>query len=326
MCSSDLAPIELSGFELDEIDQLVVGNADSSLEEGRLEPNPDVCAIARLGDVFILGEHRLSCGDATDPEVIAKLMNSEAARMVFTDEPFNVRIAGNVTGGAHREFVMASGEMSGQEFLQFNQKWMRAVLPSLVDGGILTTFIDWRGLPTVHESASSLGLTALNLIVWAKTNAGMGSLYRSQYELLPMFKKGVSPNVNNILLGKRGRYRSNLWIYPGASSLGSDSRCGLRNHPTVKPVEMIKDALMDLSNRGELIVDPFCGSGSTLIACEKVGRIFRGVELDPLYVDVIVRRYKDIFGVDAILEETGETFDTLAKRRNELETSRPGDI
>src|SRR6516165_1253226 len=166
-------------------------------------------------------------GDATDPAVVKRLMRVDVARMVFTDEPFNVAIEGHVTGGNHREFVMASGEMTDAQFLEFNQKWMDAVLPYLVDGGILGTFIDWRGLPIAHAAATALGLTPLSLIVWAKTNAGMGSLYRSQHELLPLFKKGAASHVNNISLGKRGRHRTNLWTYPGASSLGSDARQGL---------------------------------------------------------------------------------------------------
>jgi DNA modification methylase len=213
------------------------------------------------------------------------------ARLVLTDEPYNVKIAGNVTGGAHREFAMASGEMTDAEFLAFNAAWMAAILPHLCDGGVCGTFIDWRGLSTVSAAAAKLGLKPLNLIVWAKTNAGMGSLYRSQHELLPLFKKGTVSYVNNVELGKRGRWRSNVWTYPGASSLGSDARRGLKDHPTVKPTAMLEDALLDLSNRSDIVVDPFLGSGSTLIAADKTGRVCRGIELDPLYVDVIVRRY-----------------------------------
>ena len=160
-----------------------------------------------------------------------------------------------------------------------------------------------------------MGLNPLNLIVWVKTNAGMGSLYRSQHELLPLFKKGRAPHVNNIELGKRGRWRSNVWIYPGASSLGSDARRGLRDHPTVKPTAMLEDALLDLSNRSDIVIDPFLGSGSTLIAAEKTGRVCRGVELDPLYVDVIVRRYEAATGNSAVLIETCETFELLGARR-----------
>ena len=237
------------------------------------------------------------------------------ARLVLTDEPYNVKISGHVTGGNHREFAMASGEMSDAEFLAFNEAWMATVLPCLCNGGIFGTFIDWRGLPIVHLAAVTVGLAPSNLIVWAKTNAGMGSLYRSQHELLPLFKNGSASHVNNVALGKHGRWRSNVWTYPGASSLGSDARRGLEEHPTVKPTAMLEDALLDLTNRGDIVVDPFLGSGSTLIAADKTGRVCRGVELDPLYVDVIVRRYEAATGAPGLLVQTGETFEALAIRR-----------
>jgi DNA modification methylase len=310
------APIEISGFSLDEVDQIVIGDELEVAEQGPLEPGPGAVAIARLGDHFQLGPHRLICGDATDPAVLNRLTDGDPpARLVLTDEPYNVRIAGHVSGGDHREFAMASGEMSDSEFLGFNIAWIEAALPHLCNGGVFGTYIDWRGLPTVHAAAGQLGLAPLNLIVWAKTNAGMGSLYRSQHELLPLFKKGDAPHVNSIELGKRGRWRSNVWTYPGASSLGSDARRGLQDHPTVKPTAMLEDALLDLTNRGEIVLDPFLGSGSTLVAANKAGRVCRGVELDPLYVDVIVRRYVSATGKAAILVETGETFLELAARR-----------
>jgi len=227
-----------------------------------------------------------------------------------------VKIAGNVTGGAHREFAMASGEMTDAEFLAFNNAWMEAVLPYLCGGGVCGSFIDWRSLPTVHAAATNLGLVPLNLVVWAKANAGMGSLYRSQHELLPLFRKGTELHVNNVELGKRGRWRSNVWTYPGASSLGSDARRGLKDHPTVKPTAMLADALLDLTNRGDIVIDPFLGSGSTLIAADKTSRVCRSVELDPLYVDVIVRRYEAAAGGAATLVETGETVQALRARRS----------
>jgi DNA modification methylase len=309
------APIEITGFSPAEIDHVILGDAAEGLEQGPHEPDP-AAAVAMVGDIFQLGAHRVVCGDATDLAVLAQLMEGDApARLVLTDEPYNVKIAGNVTGGAHREFAMASGEMTDAEFLRFNEGWMAAVLPSLCDGGIFGTFIDWRGSQTVHSAAAKLGLAPLNLIVWAKSNAGMGSLYRSQHELLPLFKKGAASHVNNVELGRRGRWRSNVWSYPGASSLGSDARRGLRDHPTVKPTAMLEDALLDLTNRGDIVIDPFLGSGSTLIAADKTGRICRGVELDPLYVDVIARRYEAATRNPAVLIETGEAFDALAARR-----------
>jgi DNA modification methylase len=317
------APIEVSGFTPDEIDQILIGDEAEVVEQGPLEPEGAALAIARVGDVFELGPHRIICGDAADPAILRLLMHGDpAARLVLTDEPYNVPIAGHVTGGDHREFAMASGEMTPEQFLAFNVAWIEAAASYLCDGGVFGTFIDWRGLPAVNAASFRLDLERLNLIVWAKTNAGMGSLYRSQHELLPLFKKGSAPHVNNVELGKRGRWRSNVWTYPGASSLGSDARRGLKDHPTVKPTAMLQDALLDLTNRGDMVIDPFLGSGSTLIAADKTGRVCRGVELDPLYVDVIVRRYEAATGGPALLDGTGETFAALTVRRAREAMSR----
>jgi DNA modification methylase len=192
---------------------------------------------------------------------------------------------------------------------------MEAVLGHLADGGLFGTFIDWRGLPTVQAAATELSLSPINLIVWGKTNAGMGSLYRSQHELLPLFKKGKGDHLNNIDLGRKGRWRSNLWTYRGASSIGSDARKGLEDHPTVKPTAMLVDALLDVTARGDIVLDPFLGSGSMLIAAERTGRRCHGVEIDPLYVDVIIRRYQAETGREAVLAGTGEAFADLAASR-----------
>jgi DNA modification methylase len=319
------APIDVTGFSAAEIDHVILGDAAEGLEEGPLEPDP-ATAVAVVGDIFRLGPHRIVCGDATDPAVLARLLEGDApACLILTDEPYNVKIAGNVTGAGHREFAMTSGEMSDAEFLAFNEAWTVAVLLFLCEGGIFGTFIDWRGLPIVHSAAAKLGLAPLNLIVWAKTNAGMGSFYRSQHELLLLFKKGSAPHVNNVELGKRGRWRSNVWSYPGASSLGSDSRRGLKDHPTVKPTALLEDALLDLTNRGDMVIDPFLGSGSTLVAANKTGRVCRGVELDPLYVDVIIRRYEATTRNMAVLVGTGEMFGALgARRQGKRHRSRSG--
>jgi DNA modification methylase len=298
------APIEISGFSIGEIDQVLIGDIADVTETGPLEPSPGAIPIAKLGDIFQLGPHRVTCGDARDPDVLRRLMAGDGpVRMVLSDPPYNVRIAGHVTGGSHREFGMASGEMSDAEFLRFNRDWLDAASLHLCDGGVVGAFIDWRGLPTVHAAAIQASLEALNLCVWGKTNAGMGSLYRSQHELFPLFKKGRAAHVNNVQLGKKGRWRSNLWTYPGASSLGSDARRGLQDHPTVKPTAMLADALLDLTNPGDLVLDPFLGSGSTLVAAHRVNRVCRGVELDPLYVDVIIRRWEAVSGGHAVLQQ-----------------------
>lgn len=296
--------LEITGFTDCEIDQVLLDEEPAPIEPGSLTPSSDA-PVAQPGDVFVLGRHRIICGDARDPAVLAKLMGAERARLLLTDEPYNVRIGGHVTGGDHREFAMASGEMSEAEFLAFNRSWMAAALPHLVDGAVFGTFIDRRGVHVVQRAAAELELTALNLIVWAKTNAGMGSLYRSQHELLPLFKKGTTAHVNNVGLGRGGRWRSNLWTYPGASSLGSDARKGLQHHPTVKPVALLADAVLDLTERDEVVLDPFLGSGSTLIAAEQIGRRCYGVELDPRYVDLIIARYEAVTGKRAVREVEG---------------------
>ncbi len=211
--------LEISGFTDCEIDQVLLDEAPSPIEPGPLQPSEGP-SVAQPGDVFVLGRHRIVCGNSTDSTVLASLMGTERARLLLTDEPYNVPIGGHVTGGDHREFAMASGEMSEAEFLSFNRSWIETALRHLIDGAVFGTFIDWRSVHVVQRAAAELGLTPLNLIVWAKTNAGMGSLYRSQHELLPLFKKGATAHVNNIGLGRRGRWRSNLWTYPGASSLG----------------------------------------------------------------------------------------------------------
>jgi DNA modification methylase len=308
------APIEISGFDADEIEQLVsaVDKDGPETVDLALSTGP---AIARPGDLFRLGAHRLICGDASDPAVIRRLMGHDIARFVFTDGPCNVAISGEVTDGATGEFANASGEMTQAPFLSLHRQWIEAVLPYLADGGLLGTFIDWRNLPILLAAATTLALTPLDLVVWAKTNAGAGSLYRSQHELLPLFKKGSSSHVNNLSLGKRGRRRTNLWTYPSVSSSGSDARKGPSDHGSAKPTAMLQDALIDLSNRGDIVLDPFLGSGSTLIAAENSGRVCRAVELNPLSIDVIIRRYEALMRTTAVPADTGEPFATLAARR-----------
>jgi DNA modification methylase len=305
--------IETTGFSLDQIDHVMLDNEVGETELGPISPEVGNEPKAVVGDIYQLGPHRVICGDSTDPNVIKALINQvpeASVRMVLTDVPYNVPIAGHVTQGNHPEFAMASGEMSDPEFQNFNRKWMGTCLPYVMDGGLLATFIDWRGLEHVHAAATSLGLDQLNLIVWSKTNGGMGSLYRSQHELFPIYKKGLETHVNNINLGKRGRYRTNVWTYPGASSLSSDARKGLEFHPTVKPSAMLEDALLDVTERGDLVIDPFLGSGSTLIAAHQTGRICYGVELDRHYVDLIVSRYEQLTGQKAVLINPAQTQST----------------
>ena len=310
--------VVLAGFEMAEIDALLLdddvgpGDADSEVV-----PAFGAVAISRTDDLWLLGEHRLLQGDARDPAAYARILDEgELASLVLTDEPFNVPNVGHVTSsGHHREFAMANGEMSAEDFMAFNHAWMSAATGRLVDGGLMATFIDWRSIELVLACGRQLGLPLLNLVVWAKSNGGQGSLWRSQHELLPFFKKGDAPHVNNIELGRHGRWRSNVWTYPGASSLGSDARDGLAHHPTVKPRALLEDALLDVTNRGDIVLEPFAGSGSTLMAAEAVGRICRAIEIDALYCDLTIQRWQQMTGQEARLSETQETFAQVRARR-----------
>lgn len=299
--------IDASGFTPTEIDQIIIDDDFEPEDAETLVPDLKRDPVAKPGDLFVLGRHRILCGDATNPEAYQRLMQGLPARLVLTDPPYNVPIGGHVTKGNHREFVMASGEMSEAEFASFNECWITAAAQQLVDGGIVASFIDWRGYPSIFDAARKSALHQLNLVVWTKTNGGLGSLYRSQHELIPIFKKGNAPHINNIELGKNGRWRSNVWNYPGASSLGSDSRKGLEYHPTVKPVSMLEDAILDVTKRDDVVLDPFLGSGSTLIAAERQGRTCYGIELDPRYIDLIVKRFENAFGMLATRELAKET-------------------
>jgi DNA modification methylase len=319
--------VVLTGFEMAEVDGLLL-EEDGAVAEP--EPEPALAAlgqgpaVSRPGDLWLLGGHRLLQADARDPAAYATLMaGGEMARLVLTDEPYNVPNFGHVTGDArHREFAMAHGEMSNEEFVAFNQAWMSAVMAYLCDGGLMATFIDWRSVEHVLASGRQLGLSLLNVVAWVKSNAGQGSMWRSQHELLPIFKKGEAAHVNNVALGRFGRWRSNVWIHPGASSLGSEARDGLAHHPTTKPVALIADAILDVTNRGDVVLEPFAGSGSTVLAAETTGRICRAIEIDALYCDLTIERWQQLSGGEARLAETGETFAETKARRAQSDGAR----
>jgi DNA modification methylase len=317
--------IVVTGFEMAEIDAVLLeddGPDDLEAEALGLQSN---VATSRVGDAWLLGDHRLIQGDARDPGIYTRLMvEGETATLVLTDPPFNVPNLGHVTGNAgHREFAMANGEMNPEQFGRFNRDWMSAVAAHIVDGGLIATFIDWRSVEIVLHCGRELGFALLNIVVWVKTNGGQGSLWRSQHEMLPVFKKGDAPHINNVELGRHGRWRSNVWTYPGASSLGSDSRDGLSVHPTVKPRALLEDALLDVTNRGDIVIDCFAGSGSTLLAAEAVGRRCRAIEIDGPYCDVVIRRWQELTGRQAVLEATGEPFADVAVQRAHENESEP---
>ena len=301
--------LEITGFEGAELDRLI--DPPSAPDQADLVPKPSGPAVTRHGDVWLMGGHRLLCGDATDPGAYQVLMGEDRARMVFTDPPYNVRIDGNVGGlgrSAPREFVMASGEMSDQEFQAFLHASMANAAQVSVDGAIHFQCMDWRGLHLLQAAAREVYAETKNLIVWVKSNGGMGTFYRSRHELIGVFKVGKAPHVNTFGLGEGGRYRTNVWEYPGVNSFGSGRDEALDMHPTVKPVAMVADAIRDVSKRGEIVLDPFGGSGTTLIAAQKTRRRARLLELDPLYCDVICRRWTRFSGQPAILEASGDAF------------------
>jgi len=279
--------IEVTGFSIAEIDGLVEGLAPE--EPG--DPDDDILPgdggppRCRPGDVWQLGLHRLICGNALDPGTVAALMDGGRAQMVFTDPPYNVPIQGNVGGlGSikHREFAMASGEMTRPEFTSFLRTTFTRLVEASVDGSIHFVCMDWRHMAEMHEAAEGTYTELKNLIVWAKDNGGMGTFYRSRHELIFAFKNGTASHINSFELGQHGRYRTNVWSYKGANTLKRGRMEELALHPTVKPVQLIADAIKDVSGRGDIVLDLFGGSGSTLIAAHKTGRRAYLCELDPV--------------------------------------------
>lgn len=308
--------VDLTGFSAPEIDVLMGPVADE--EEEIPEPPPAGAVVSQLGDIWILGGHRVACGDARDPALIAKLMRGEKARMAISDPPYNVPISGHVIGNGkhqHPEFAMASGEMSSADFTNFLKEAIGAMSAVCLDGALLDLCMDWRHVHQLRAACEQLGLAQINLAVWVKSNAGMGSLYRSQHELVGIFKKGSAPHINNVELGKHGRYRTNVWTYAGANVFGAERDEALAMHPTVKPVAMIADAIMDVSGHGDVVVDFFLGSGTTVLAAERCHRRCYGIELDPRYVDVAIQRWSSLTGKSAVHADSGLTFDEIRQRR-----------
>ena len=312
--------VEITGFETAEIDLLIesLEAGEDGSPEDEVPEVADVPPVTRLGDLWHLDEHRLACGDATDPDTYAPLLNGAQAQMVFTDPPYNVSIDGHVCGLGkikHREFAMASGEMSEAEFTAFLETVLRNLTANSVDGAIHFVCMDWRHLFELLSAGRAAYSELKNLCVWAKTNGGMGSLYRSRHELVAVFKHGDSAHINNVELGRYGRYRTNVWEYAGVNSFGSDRDEALAMHPTVKPVALVEDAILDCSKRGGIVLDAFAGSGTTLIAAEKTGRIGYALELDPRYVDIAVQRWEKVTGGQAVHATSGLTFRETAESR-----------
>jgi len=288
--------VSITGFSIPEIDNLVEGLVPVEAGDPADDQLPfDAPARCRPGDIWQLGAHRLICGDARDPATISALMAGEQAQLVFTDPPYNVRIDGNVGGlGSikHREFAMASGEMSRSEFTGFLRAGFQNLVQHSIDGSIHFVCMDWRHMGEMLDAADGIYSEFKNLIVWAKDNGGMGTFYRSRHELVFAFKNGTAPHHNNFELGQHGRYRTNVWEYRGVNTMKSGRIEELAMHPTVKPVQMIVDAIKDVSARSAIVLDLFGGSGSTLIAAHKTGRRANLCEYDPIYCDRILQRWE----------------------------------
>jgi DNA modification methylase len=311
--------LDITGFEMPQIEGIMEGiskEADPVINAIPFIPEDEI--VAKKGDLWQLGRHYIICGDSLKRETFTTLMGDKKADMVFADPPYDVKINGHVCGKGtckHKEFAMASGEMSSSEFQNFLKQSFTLLKEFSKDGSLHFLCMDWRHIKEIIL-AGEVYTEFKNLCVWVKNNAGMGSLYRSQHELIFVFKNGKAPHVNNVELGKNGRYRSNIWSYNGVNSFGKE-RENLKIHPTSKPVEMIKDAILDVTNKGAIVLDNFLGSGSTLIAAEKVKRICYGIEIEPLYVDTTIRRYEKLTGKDAVHLKSGKTYKELLNTKKE---------
>jgi DNA modification methylase len=314
--------IEVTGFEMGEIDLRIASLEDTPAagsDPADILPEVSVAPlVSKLGDLWLLGRHRVLCGNTLDPETFTALMGQQRARMVFTDPPYNVPIEGHASGLGtihHRPFPMASGEMNEAEFAAFLGQACRNLAAFSTAGSLHYICIDWRHLDVVVAAGREAYGELKNVCVWVKDNAGMGSLYRSQHELVPVFKQRGGPHRNNVQLGQFGRNRSNVWRYPGANSFARGGVEGnlLALHPTVKPVAMVADAIVDGSARGDVVLDAFLGSGTTVIAAERTGRRCCALELDPGYVDTAIRRWQTLTGDKARHPATGRSFDDLAR-------------
>ncbi len=308
--------LSITGFEPAEIDGVFDGLAENSGEptDEALEP-ADGAPVSWSGAIFELGRHRLLVGDARDEAPYTRLLGGEVAEMGIHDPPYNVKIQGNVGGRGRikrREFVCASGEMTPAQFEVFLKNTLGLCAQHSVDGAIHYVFMDWRHVAELIAAGAEAFDELKNMCVWVKNNAGQGSFYRSEHELVLVFKHGQAPHLNNFGLGAGGRNRSNVWRYAGVNTFRAGRMDELKMHPTVKPVGMIADAMRDCSRRGSIVLDAFAGSGTTIIAAEQTGRHAFCMEIDPHYADIAIRRWQKLTKRDAVLEKTGQTFDEIA--------------
>jgi len=273
--------------------------------------------VSQPGDLWQLGRHRLLCGDARKADDLARLMGNARAGMAFLDPPYNVRVRDIVGRGRvkHREFAMASGELSRADFVGFLKGTLATAAAVSRDGAVHFVCMDWRHLGELLEAGGKIYGETLNMAVWVKSNAGQGSFYRSQHELIAVFRVGKEAHLNNIELGRHGRSRSNVWHYAGINTFRAGRLDELKSHPTVKPVALVADCIRDCTRRGDLVLDTFCGSGTTILAAERVGRRAYTLELEQRFVDVAIKRWQAFSGKDAICAESGLSFDEIASTR-----------
>ena len=311
--------VELPSFELEDLGfqtpMIDVIMESDDQEEQEVVPEPEEIPVSRIGDLWALGPHRVLNGDARLPESYATLLRSKKVQCVFTDPPFGCAVDGFVsTKGKHREFAGESSGMTAEQTTALFEDFHSAMVPHIGPGAAVLEVIDWRSLLLLQQVTTKHFGPLINLAVWVKNRAGQGSFLRSQHELILIHKAKGGRLRNNVQLGRFGRNRSNVWSYPSAVTAGKGSDEGdiLAEHPTPKPVRLVADALLDTTRRGDAIMDPFLGSGTTLIAAEKVGRICFGLELDPLYVDLIIRRFQAWSDIKATHAITGELFDERA--------------
>jgi len=322
--------VELTGFETAEIDFILEEASEtagtSPGPEDALPPYNAGLTISRSGDLWELGPHRLLCADARDPTSYAQLLSDAKAAFVFTDPPYNVPIDGHVCGLGrirHGNFAMGCGEMNEVEFQAFLESVFRQLAVNTVDGSVHQICMDWRHMSEMLGAGKAVYSELKNLCVWSKRNAGMGTFYRSRHELVFVWKNGTAAHINTFELGQYGRSRSNVWDYHGVNSHKPGRLEELAMHPTVKPVALVADAIKDCSRRNDLVLDPFAGSGTVLIAAERTGRRAAALEIDPHYVDVAAKRWQDYTGKAAVLAETGKTFEEVGEERNSVSAPAP---
>jgi DNA modification methylase len=278
--------------------------------------------VTQPGDTWAIGRHRVICGDCREDKVVQAVMDGEAAAAAFFDPPYNVRINGHAVGKGdvlHREFAMASGEMTSKEFVEFLIATLCLAVRVSRNGAVHFICMDHRHAEEVIAACAELYGARLNICVWNKSNAGMGSLYRSKHEFVFVYRVGDQPHRNNVELGRHGRNRTNVWDYASVNTFGGSRRQDLALHPTVKPAGLVADAIKDVTKRGDIVLDWFLGSGTTLVACERTGRTCRAVEIDPAYVDVALERIRLMTGAEPILVQTGENFAAVERRRHPKE-------